>query len=167
MTSLRLVAIDASVLAAFRESPAALESSVGASLGPAADAVSQALEQTAAFLAGKPCDPEWGCFLAVDGATGQVVGTCAYKGGPAADGSVEVAYHTFPPFEGRGYATGMAAALAARAGRRRVLAHTLPERNASCRVLEKAGFVRAGEVIDPEDGLVWRWVDDSEPDRCT
>ncbi len=100
----------------------------------------------------------WGCFLAVDEATGQVVGTCAYKGGPATDGSVEVTYHTLSPFEGRGYATRMAAELVARAGHRRVLAHTLPERNASCRVLEKADFVRAGEVIDPEDGLVWRWV---------
>jgi RimJ/RimL family protein N-acetyltransferase len=163
MASLQLVAIDACVLAAFRESPAALESRVGASLGPAADAVRQALEQTAAFLAARPCDPAWGCFLAVDEAGGQVVGTCAYKGGPAADGSVEVAYRTFPPFEGLGYATGMAAALAARAGPRRVLAHTLPERNASCRVLEKAGFIWAGEVIDAEDGLVWRWVADAEP----
>jgi ribosomal-protein-alanine N-acetyltransferase len=163
MSSLRLVLIDASILAVFRESPGALESSVGAFLGPAADAVNQALEQTAAFLAGKPRDPEWGCFLAVDDSTGQVVGTCAYKNEPAADGSVEVAYRTFPPFEGRGHATGMAAELAARAGRRRVLAHTLPEWNASCRVLEKAGFIRAGEVIDPEDGPVWRWAADAEP----
>jgi RimJ/RimL family protein N-acetyltransferase len=163
MASLRLVAIDAGVLSAFRESPAALEASVGASLGPAAEAVRRTLEQTAAFLAGKPCDPRWGGFLAVDEATGEVVGTCAYKGGPAADGSVEVAYHTFPPFEGRGCATAMAAQLVARAGRRRVLAHTLPERNASCRVLEKAGFVWAGEVTDPDDGLVWRWVVDAEP----
>ncbi|MGH7631966.1 MAG: hypothetical protein ACREOF_21740 [Gemmatimonadales bacterium] len=30
-------------------------------------------------------------------------------------------------------------------------------RNASARVLEKLGFRRLGEVIDPEDGPVWRW----------
>jgi RimJ/RimL family protein N-acetyltransferase len=163
MASLRLVAIDAGVLAAFRESRAALAARVGAALGPAAEAICQALEQTAEFLAANPCDAAWGGFLAVDDSGGQVVGTCAYKGGPAADGSVEVAYRTFPPFEGRGYATGMAAELVARAGQRRVLAHTLPERNASCRVLEKAGFICAGEVIDPEDGLVWRWIADAEP----
>jgi RimJ/RimL family protein N-acetyltransferase len=29
--------------------------------------------------------------------------------------------------------------------------------NASARVLAKCGFRRVGEVIDPEDGLVWRW----------
>src|SRR5436309_2440982 len=118
--SLRLAAIDAGVLAAFRESPSALESSVGGSLGPAAEAIIQVLEQTATFLMAKPCDPRWGCFLAVDVTTGQVVGTCAYKGKPAADGSVEVAYNTFPPFEGRGYATAMAAELVARADCRRV-----------------------------------------------
>ncbi len=28
---------------------------------------------------------------------------------------------------------------------------------ASGRVLIKCGFRRIGEVIDPEDGLVWRW----------
>ena len=36
-------------------------------------------------------------------------------------------------------------------------AHTLPERSASCRVLEKAGFEYIGSVIDPDDGPVWRW----------
>jgi hypothetical protein len=25
------------------------------------------------------------------------------------------------------------------------------------RVLEKLGFTCVGEVVDPEDGLVWRW----------
>ena len=163
MAALRLVVIDADALAAFRESPAALESRVGAALGPVAETVGQTLEQSVTFLASKPRDPAWGCFLAVDAAAGHVVGTCGYKAGPAADGSVEVAYCTFPPFEGRGYATAMAAELRARAGPRAVLAHTLPERNASGRALEKAGFVRTGEFIDPEDGLVWRWVAHAAP----
>lgn len=39
----------------------------------------------------------------------------------------------------------------------RVVAHTLPIENASSRVLRHCGFERIGEVIDPEDGLVWRW----------
>ena len=38
-----------------------------------------------------------------------------------------------------------------------VIAHTLPEKNASGRVLTKAGMQFMGEVQDPEDGLVWRW----------
>ena len=40
---------------------------------------------------------------------------------------------------------------------RLVRAHTLPERNASTRVLEKNGFRLVGPVVDPEDGPVFRW----------
>jgi [ribosomal protein S5]-alanine N-acetyltransferase len=38
-----------------------------------------------------------------------------------------------------------------------VIAHTLPEASASTRALGRNSFVHAGETIDPEDGLVWRW----------
>ena len=41
---------------------------------------------------------------------------------------------------------------------RLVRAHTLPVANASTRVLTKCGFQKAGEIIDPNDGPVWRWV---------
>jgi len=40
---------------------------------------------------------------------------------------------------------------------RLIRAHTLPEPNASTRVLQKCGFEQVGEVTDAEDGLVWRW----------
>jgi len=40
---------------------------------------------------------------------------------------------------------------------RLVQAHTLPETNASTRVLVKCGFHHVGMVVDPEDGPVWRW----------
>ena len=62
---------------------------------------------------------------------------------------------------GEGYATEAAEALVIFAFSsdqvRVVRAHTLPEANASTRVLTKCGFRFIGEVIDPEDGLVWRW----------
>jgi RimJ/RimL family protein N-acetyltransferase len=103
----------------------------------------------------------WACYLAIDPARLLVIGTCAFKGPPDADRAVEVAYFTFPSHEGRGYATAMARALrdqAASEGTVRVVrAHTLPERNASARILEKLGFRLTGEVIDPEDGLIWCW----------
>jgi ribosomal-protein-alanine N-acetyltransferase len=90
-----------------------------------------------------------------------VVGTGGFKGPPAADGVVEIAYGVSPEYQGNGYATEAAQALTAYAfssGKVRVVrAHTLPESNASARVLTKCGFRRIGEVIDPEDGLVWRW----------
>ena len=74
---------------------------------------------------------------------------------------MEIAYGIAPEHQGKGYATEAAEALTAYAfgsGQVRVVrAHTLPESNASGRVLTKCGFRNIGEVIDPEDGLVWRW----------
>jgi RimJ/RimL family protein N-acetyltransferase len=90
-----------------------------------------------------------------------VVGKSGFKGPPSADGVVEIAYGVVPEYQGKGYATEAAHALVAYAfnrGRVRVVrAHTLPEPNASTRVLGKCGFHHIGEVIDSEDGLVWRW----------
>jgi [ribosomal protein S5]-alanine N-acetyltransferase len=103
----------------------------------------------------------WGSYFTVADGTNQVIGTCAFKSAPNGEGLVEIAYYTFPGFEGRGYATAMAAALLEIAGQEKdvpnVIAHTLPERNASARLLERLGFRFAGDVIDPEDGPVWRW----------
>jgi RimJ/RimL family protein N-acetyltransferase len=74
---------------------------------------------------------------------------------------VEIAYGIVPSFEGRGYATEAARALVNHARTheqvRQIIAHTMPVPNASTRVLKKCGFTFAGEVIDPEDGRVWRW----------
>ena len=90
-----------------------------------------------------------------------VVGSTGFKGPPTADGVVEISYGVNPDHQGKGYATEAAQALTAYAFSsakvRVVRAHTRPEPNASTRVLVKCGFRRIGEVIDPEDGLVWRW----------
>jgi RimJ/RimL family protein N-acetyltransferase len=91
----------------------------------------------------------------------KVIGMCGYKGPPAEDGSVEIAYGLAPAYRGRGYATESTFELVKRAfssgSVRRVLAHTLPGPNASTKVLVRCGFAHLGEVTDPEDGLVWRW----------
>lgn len=99
----------------------------------------------------------WAGYLAEE--EGVVVGTCAYKGVPVS-GEVEIAYFTFPGHEGRGVATRMAQGLvdlALRHGVASVRAQTLPEKNASVRILEKLGFEFSGSVIHPEDGKVWEW----------
>lgn len=102
--------------------------------------------------------PPWIGYLAYDG--GRCIGTCGFKY-PPDQNKVEIAYFTFPDHEGQGYATLMAQELVTLARRHvpgvRVTARTLPQRNASARVLEKNGFVLAGEVDDPEDGVVWEW----------
>lgn len=91
----------------------------------------------------------------------EMVGSCAFKGPPTVEGVVEIAYTVEPDHCGNGYATEAAQALVTYALERKevrlVRAHTLPESNASTRVLAKCGFSQVGEVVDPEDGLVWRW----------
>ena len=122
-------------------------------------------ELSAAWLAlldgSSSADPWIHGFMLVHRTSGGVVGRCGFKGPPGADGVVEIAYGVAPEHQGKGYATEAAAALVSYAfsnGQVRVVrAHTLPEPNASTRVLTKCGFQRVGEVIDPEDGLVWRW----------
>ena len=106
-------------------------------------------------------DPWTHGFALVHAADRTVIGAAGFKGPPAADGAVEIAYGVVPAYQGRGFATEAAHALVAYAfasGRVRVVrAHTLPEPNASTRVLAKCGFRYVGEVVDPEDGRVWRW----------
>ena len=99
-------------------------------------------------------------FAIVERESGCAVGSCAFKGPPDDDGIVEIAYEIHEARRGRGYATEAAAALvkfAREAGARRVIAHTLPETNASTSVLRACGFKHAGTVDDPEDGTIWRW----------
>jgi RimJ/RimL family protein N-acetyltransferase len=100
----------------------------------------------------------WIGYLALTDET--PVGTCGYKAKPQ-NGRVEIAYFTFPEFEGRGYASAMATRLVAIAQEHEtsvvVAAQTLPERNASHRVLEKLGFRHVDTIDHPEDGTVWDW----------
>jgi ribosomal-protein-alanine N-acetyltransferase len=100
-------------------------------------------------------------FGVVHRESSSVIGSAGFKGAPDGDGMVEVGYGIVPAYEGRGYATEVAKMLVAWAfasGDVRVVrAHTLPTANASTRVLTKCGFDFEGEVMDPDDGKVWRW----------
>lgn len=99
----------------------------------------------------------WAGYLVEE--AGVFVGTCAYKSSPV-EGAVEIAYFTFPEYEGKGVATRMARHLidlAIRNGIVRVRAQTLPEVSASTSILQKLGFTLIGSVQHPEDGEVWEW----------
>jgi ribosomal-protein-alanine N-acetyltransferase len=90
-----------------------------------------------------------------------VIGMCGFAGPPDSDGVAEIAYSIAPAYQGRGYATEVASALvdyASRSGRvKKICAYTLPQINASPRVLQKCGFKKVGAVFDAENNLVWRW----------
>lgn len=101
----------------------------------------------------------WVGYLVLDD-LGECIGTCAFKS-PPVHNTVEIAYFTFPEYEGKGLASRMAnnlvhIALKAQPGIK-VIAQTLPEENSSTSILKKAGFVFAKEVIHPDDGMVWEW----------
>lgn len=133
----------------------------GAAFGEMADAILGVAQANDSFRSRTGSRPEWGGYLAIDPAKKRVVGTCAFKGEPT-DGLVEIAYYTLPPYEGQGYASAMARELLrlanASAAVRRIVAHTLPEENASTSVLVKLGFQKVGDITDPEDGPLWRWL---------
>ena len=103
----------------------------------------------------------WTSYVAftVDGIA---VGACAFKTPPTKKKEIEIAYLTFPEHERRGYGAAMARSLfeiAAGSGEvDRMIAQTLREENASVRICRRLDFVLEGEVLDPEDGPVWRWI---------
>ncbi len=111
-------------------------------------------------------DPWTHGFAMMYRASGTKIGSCAYKGPPDADETVEIGYGVDPEYQGRGFATEATKALVEHAMSsdqvRVVRAHTRLEGKASMRVLEKSGFKCFGEVVDPEDGLVLRWEIEKE-----
>ena len=91
----------------------------------------------------------WGPRLFIHQAT--LVGWGGFKG-PPSDGIVEIGYAVAPAWQGRGLATAAVGEMLREAYAAddvdAVIAHTLPEHNASVRVLEKAGFAAEGGAAE-------------------
>ncbi|MEO7689591.1 MAG: GNAT family N-acetyltransferase [Sphingomonas sp.] len=129
------------------------------------DDAAAAIAEVLDVMTATPRPALWGTYWAIgavaEASRGEPAtqGICGFKHVPDSSGLVEIAYFTFPALEGRGVASAMVAALLhiADGAATGVIAHTLPERNASCAVLARNGFTLDGEVMDPEDGPVWRW----------
>ena len=122
------------------------------------DIAHSALRQMARLYETVGYHEPWVGYLGTQGK--EAVGLASFKGPPAA-GRVEIAYFTFPGFEGRGFATAMARrltdlALDSEPGIT-VAAQTLPVPNASNAILRKLGFRLHGTAMDDEAGEVWEW----------
>ena len=118
-----------------------------------------ALQPTRDALAARCGDATWGTRFFIAGDPPELVGWGGFKG-PPQEGVVELGYEIAESRAGRGLATAATRAMVEEAFADEsvvaVIAHTLPERNASNRVLEKAAFHFAGE--SEEDGeTVWRF----------
>ncbi|HRG25629.1 MAG TPA: GNAT family N-acetyltransferase [Chitinophagaceae bacterium] len=102
--------------------------------------------------------PPWtGYFIIKEN---EVVGSCGFTKAPE-DGVVEIAYWTFPEYEGQGigsFACGELVRLANETDPTvRITAKTAPEENPSVTILKKHQFQQAGVVQDEEIGEAWLW----------
>ena len=106
--------------------------------------------------------PEWSALTCMrlyvlDGA---IVGSGGAKTAPDEAGEIEIGYGVATGYLRRGLGTDGARLLVADAfarGVRSIVASTLPINEPSWRLLTRLGFVRFGEVVDDEDGLLWCW----------
>ena len=110
-----------------------------------------ALEWTLGWLRTEGNDPRWGFYWMVlcEPESRVLIGTTGYKGNPTPDGTLEIGYGVVTDHQCRGYATEATRALVDHAfgspDVTRVIAETLPDLEASKRVLEKCGFEFLGE----------------------
>lgn len=102
--------------------------------------------------------PWIGYFASIDDES--IVGTGGFKGEPK-NGTVEIAYGTFKPYEGRGLGTEICRQLVLVALRYnpsiQIIARTLQDGSASITILQKNGFRQLGIVHDADDGDVLEW----------
>jgi [ribosomal protein S5]-alanine N-acetyltransferase len=168
--SVHLLTPDLGVLDAALAGREELERALGCDVADGWDVFPESLPRVREALADDPRAARWGTRFFVLEKPPTLVGWGGFKGAPR-DGVVELGYAIAPSFEGRGLATAAVREMLQQAladpAVRRVIAHTLPKRNASVRVLEKAGFVHDGDVADDDVGTVWRFRLDRQPSRLS
>lgn len=118
-------------------------------------------EYVLAQLKEDPSLAPWWTYLPILEEENTLVGSCGYKGAPTPEGTVEIGYEVARDYRNRGLATQMTQILVKQAFEhpeiKAVLAHTLAEENASCKVLKKCGFEWVEAIHDDEDGDIWKW----------
>ena len=137
----------------------ALARALGCSVAPRWATFTEALQPVRDALAARPAGSAWGPRFFITDDPPELVGWGGFKG-PPDDGVVELGYEIAEARRGRGLATAATRAMVAEAFADKrvtmVIAHTLAERNASNRVLEKVGFDYDRETQE-DDQPVWRY----------
>jgi [ribosomal protein S5]-alanine N-acetyltransferase len=155
----RLVRAELHLMDAALAGDEALAEALGHEVVPGWATFTKALGPTRDAVAADSGGAAWGTRFFVAGQPAELVGWGGFKG-PPNDGVVELGYEIAESRQGRGLATAATRAMLAEAFAHEevalVIAHTLPERNASTRVLEKAGFVYDGEAREGGEA-VWRF----------
>ena len=157
-----LIPATSELLRAVIKSDAALGESLGVSVAEGWTEFGKApFEYMLNVLTSDKNQDGWVNYFPILKSGNQLIGSGGFKGGPNADGWVEIGYEIAPAYRNQGLATEMAMALIDYALTQvdvtGICAHTLAEENASCEVLKKCGFVKTDELEDPDDGKIWRW----------
>jgi [ribosomal protein S5]-alanine N-acetyltransferase len=154
-----LVRAELRLMDAALEGDEALAEALGHYVVPGWVTFTGALRPTRDAIAADPSRSAWGTRFFVSGDPPELVGWGGFKG-PPRDGAVELGYEIAESRRGRGLATAATRAMVAEAFADErvtaVIAHTLPEHNASNRVLEKCGFEYEAEAREGGE-LVWRY----------
>jgi RimJ/RimL family protein N-acetyltransferase len=162
---IRLVKADLQLMDAALAGDDALAIALGHGVVPGWATFTQALKPARDTIAAN--GTAWGTRLFVAGDPPELVGWGGFKG-PPRDGVVEIGYEIAQSRQGQGLATEAARAMLEEAFAdeevQTVIAHTLPERNASNRVLEKTGFQKDGEV-QQDRTVAWRFSLSRDPKR--
>lgn len=135
------------------------------------DTIKEVMTSTAELYMSVGYMPPWIGHLAIEG--NKCAGTCSFKS-PPENNCVEIAYFTFPEFEGRGVATRMAQVLVQIAfeavPEMTIAAQPFTGENASNNVLSELAFQFFAELEHPEDGEILEWLLENskktEPKSC-
>ena len=120
----------------------------------------EAILQVRDAVSSDPALTRWGTRLFLLDEPATLAGWGGFKG-PPSNGVVELGYAVAPALQGRGIASAAVREMLREAYAAdevvAVIAHTLPEANASTRVLERTGFVLDSEDAEEDGEPVWRW----------
>jgi len=159
MSVIRLLRADLHLMDAALGSDDALAAALGQDVVAGWATFTAALQTIRDALAANPSGSPWGARFFVAGDPPELVGWGGFKG-PPEDGVVELGYEIAEARRGRGLATAATRAMLAEAFAdarvETVIAHTHAQRNASNRVLEKAGFHHDGQTVKVGE-VIWRF----------
>lgn len=126
----------------------------------------QAMEWNRDQLSARPSDTGWYAWVYISPVMNRLLGVGGFRGGPDRDGVIEIGYSMLISYREQGLATEGVMALLdwaySHAQVKSVIAKTRDDRDASHRVLEKAGFIQ-GETRRNHGVEVIAWH--HRPDR--
>lgn len=152
---LRLVAADASLIRMELVDREALCAALGCAMPPDWPPPLNDEASFAYFLGKMERNPSfigWGYWYVIESAPNEAIGISGLKGRPDESGQVEIGYSIVPARQRSGFASEAVAALIGwckERGARSIVGETFPDLVGSIRVMEKNGFVFAGEGSDP------------------